>query len=52
MDKLVKAGIRLSRAEIVREGLKSIKYGLDHEFDELEAAKDHIRELREAEKDE
>lgn len=35
MDSIVETGIRRSRAEIVVDGLKAIKFSLDHDADEV-----------------
>lgn len=35
MDEIIKTGIRRSRAEIVTDGLKSIKFSLDHDAEEV-----------------
>lgn len=45
MQRIVKAGVRQSCAEIVMEGLKAIKFNLDHEYDELMEAKEMVKEI-------
>lgn len=47
LNEVVKSRVRKSKAEIVEEGLKSIKYNIDREVEEYREAIELVKERRE-----